>query len=146
MTSVPKWFPIKYWYDDERSALFKKIVCDPDYYPYHSEKEIIKSCAMEVMLIKRPYEVVELGSGSSTKTRILLEAMNSVGCTRYVPVDISESILCKVVEELTHGFLWLHVNGYLGNINTDLHKIPRIGLRLIFFLGGTVGIFNTKVE
>ena len=72
--------------------------------------------------------------------------MNSVGCTTYVPVDISESILCKAVEELTRGFLWLHVNGYLGNFNTDLHKIPRIGWRLTFFLGGTVGSFNTKVE
>ena len=146
LTADPKWFPCKYLYDKDGSDLFEQIVQDPLFYLYHAETEILRSNATEILRNARPDEVVELGSGTSTKTRLLLEAMQATGCHRYVPLEIAESTLRKAVAEISAEFVWLRVDGYVGDFNTDLHKVPRNGRRLLVFLGSTVGNFRSKVE
>ena len=101
------------------------------------------------MELVRPGEMVELGSGASTKTRLLLEAMHAAGCTsRYVPLEISDIALERAAEELTADYAWLKVDGYLGDFDTDLPKLARSDgvRRLMVFLGNTVGNFRTRNE
>ena len=85
---------------------------------------------------------VELGSGTAIKTRPLLEAMRSIGCSRYVPLDISESTLRLAAAKLAAEYTWLHVDGFVGDFDADLPKIPKKGRRLVVFLGSTIGNFS----
>ena len=146
MTANPKWFPTKYMYDEEGAALFEKMSKEPNYYIYHAETEILHKHAKEIIEFVRPQEMVELGSGASTKTRILIEAMQSIGCYKYVPLEISEKILCHSVEQLTAEYPWLRVDGYIGDFNTDLPRLIKSGRRLMVFLGSTIGNFKSKAE
>ena len=146
LTSHPKWFPTKYLYDEKGTVLYEKIVLDPIYYLYQAETEILQSQANEIMQLTRPDEVVEIGSGTSTKTRLLLEAMHSFECNRYVPIDISKSTLRHAAENLKAGYAWLHVEAYVGDFDTDLPNLRRNGRRLIVFLGNTVGNFRSKYD
>ena len=146
MTANPKWFPTKYMYDEEGAALFEQISKEPHYYVYHAETEILRGHAKEIMESVRPQEMVELGSGASTKTKILIEAMQSAGCYKYVPLEISEKILRRSVEQLTAEYSWLRVDGYIGDFDTDLPRLIKNGRRLMVFLGNTVGNFKSKAE
>ena len=146
MTDSPKWFPSKYLYDEEGFALFDQISREPQYYVYRTEIDILREHAREVMESVRPGEMVELGSGTSTKTKVLLEAMFSTGCRRYVPLEISEQILRRAVGELTADYPWLTVDGYVGDFDTDLPKLRRVGRRLLVFLGTTIGNYRNRAE
>ena len=146
MTANPKWFPNKYIYDEEGSALFEQISKEPHYHIYHAEREILLRHAKEIMEFVRPQEMVELGSGTSTKTRILIEAMQSIGCYKYVPLDISEKILHHSVQQLTAEYPWLRVDGYIGDFDTDLPRLIKSGCQLMVFLGNTFGNFKSKAE
>ena len=146
MTSTPKWFPTKYMYDKEGAALFEQITKEPHYYVYRVETEILTKYAGDIMQAVTSDELVELGSGSSAKTRLLLEAMHSTGCCRYVPLEISEAILLKATDSLTQEYDWLHIDVNIGDFDTDLPKLPRNGRRLIALLGNTVGNFKTIRE
>ena len=142
----PKWFPTKYLYGSEGAALFERFARQPHYYLHSTETQILRRHATDVMESVRPDEMVELGSGASTKTRLLLEAMHATGCCRYVPLDISETTLQLAAEQLTAEYQWLHVDGCLGDFDTDLPKLARNGRRLLVFLGNTVGNFRTRPE
>ena len=146
MTVSPKWFPTKYMYDEVGSALFEQISKEPHYYVYRAETEILCAHAEEIMEFVQPQEMIELGSGASDKTNILLGAMHSTGCSRYVPLEISEKTLRHSAEQLTKENPWLTVDGYLGDFDTDLPQLPRTGRRLLVFLGNTVGNFKSKAE
>ena len=102
------------------------------YYLLHAETEILRKHVKEIMQLVSPDELVELGSGSSTKMRILIEAMHSTGCHRYSPLDISETALQEAVDALTADYDWLEVNGQLGDFDTDLPRLQRKGKRLAF--------------
>ena len=146
MTAQPKWFPTKYLYDKEGAALFDQFAKQPHYYLYRAETEILVERAQDIMQLVSPDELVELGSGASTKTRLFMDAMRRVGCRRYVPLDISEPIIRRAAANLTADYDWLQVDGQVGDFESDLPKLTRNGRRLMVFLGNTVGNFRTCTE
>ncbi len=138
--SHPKWLPSKWFYDDRGSALFVQITELPEYYLTRAETEILEARADEIVGTVTPDEIVELGSGSSTKTRILLEAMRRAGTgRRYAALDVSEGALKDAGSTLVDDYPWLDVEGVLGDLLRDLPRVPRHGRRLVIFLGSTVG-------
>ena len=147
LSQRPCWFPSKYRYDEEGSRLCELINKTPQYYPTRAETEILRERAKEIMELVDPDEVLELGSGFSTKTRILIEAMqHTTKCRLYIPFDISEDALREAAEALTAEYKWLKVHGQLGDYDTDLPKIERKGCRLIVFLGSSLGNLASPAE
>lgn len=140
LTSTPKTLPPKYFYDARGSELFEAITELPEYYPTRTEAAILERHAAAFIETVRPAELVELGSGASRKTRLLLEAMHAAGSgDRYVPLDISEAALVGAAAALTDDYPWLDVRGHVGDFATDLARLPRSGRRLLAFLGSTIG-------
>lgn len=142
LSGIPRWFRLKYLFDEKGSRLFEQITETPEYYLTRAEVEILRKNAKEIMQLVNPDELVELGSGSSTKTRILIEAMHTTGCNRYSPLDISETALHEAVDALTADYDWLEVNGQLGDFDTDLQRLQRKGRRLVAFLGSNISNHN----
>jgi L-histidine N-alpha-methyltransferase len=140
LTAYRKHLGSKYFYDGRGSELFDEITRLPEYYLTRAETEILSERAESIMVEVRPDELIELGSGSSDKTRMLIESMhrNSSG-RRYVPVDISEEALRAAALRLCDDYRWLEVEGLVGDYVPDLGKIRRRGRRLIVFLGSTIG-------
>ncbi|MEA2000408.1 MAG: L-histidine N(alpha)-methyltransferase [Actinomycetota bacterium] len=138
-TAYRKHLPSKYFYDAKGSELFEQITTLPEYYLTRAETEILDSHADALMEHLRPDEMVELGSGSSSKTKLLIEAMHRVGGRRYVPIDISEDALRSAAMDLCTDYTWLEVEGLVGDYVADLDKVRHRGRRLIVFLGSTIG-------
>lgn len=139
MRANPKQIPSRYFYDAVGSALFEEITRLPEYYLTRAETEILRDHATEITRLVGPDELIELGSGSSTKTRLLIEAMYPAGGHRYVPIDISESALRDAAKALCADYTWLEVEGLIGDYHTDLRRLRRRGRRLVAFLGSTIG-------
>ena len=98
---APKSLPPKWFYDAAGSALFEKITELPEYYPTRAERAILRAAAAEIAAASRAHTLVELGSGSSDKTRLLLDALRDAGTLRrYVPVDVSEAALADAGRRL----------------------------------------------
>ncbi|HHC07557.1 MAG TPA: L-histidine N(alpha)-methyltransferase [Actinobacteria bacterium] len=139
-TAVPKWLPSKWFYDDRGSELFERITELPEYYLTRAETELLERHAGEILAATRPTELVELGSGSSTKTRLLLEALRRLGTgRRYAALDVSEGALEGAGAALAADHPWLEVEGFVGDLRHDLRRVPRRGRRLVVFLGSTIG-------
>ena len=117
-----------------------------EYYLYRDETNLLRERAKVIMELVAPEEVVELGSGFSTKTKILIEAMQHTKCRLYIPFDISEDALREGAEAITDEYKWLEVHGQLGDYDTDLPKIERRGRRLIVFLGSSFANLDSKRE
>lgn len=140
LTSTPKSLPPKYFYDARGSALFEAITRLPEYYQTRTEMTILSEVASTIIANVRPTEIVELGSGASRKTRLLLEAMHAAGTgNRYVPFDVSEDALIDATLMLIGDYPWLEVHGVVGDFDYHLKRIPRGGRRLVMFLGSTIG-------
>jgi L-histidine Nalpha-methyltransferase len=141
LTSNPKRLQPKYLYDDYGSDLFEQITELPEYYPMREEGALLESISPGLIASMAPSEIVELGSGSSTKTRALLDAGRSNGCLkRYVAFDVSESIIRLAAADLLQRYDGLDVYGIVGDFHRHLDKIPpHAGRRLVLFLGGTLG-------
>lgn len=140
LTSQPKRLPSKWLYDDRGSALFERITELPEYYLTRAETEILEREADAIVSEARPAEIVELGSGSSRKTRLLVEAMGRVGSgRRYVAVDVSEGALKDAGAVLAADYPWLDIEGLAGDFGRELTKVPRHGRRMVTFLGSTIG-------
>jgi L-histidine Nalpha-methyltransferase len=138
--ATPKWLPPKYFYDARGSELFEEITRLPEYYLTRAEREILESITDGLAGRLRPGEVVELGSGSSRKTRLLLEAMHRHhGGRRYAPLDFSADALEGAAAALTASYPWLEFDGFVGDFTADLPRVPRRGRRLLAFLGSTIG-------
>ena len=146
MERRPRWIPSKYRYDEEGSALFESIIQQPEYYVNRVETQILSDHAEEILKLTNPDEIIELGSGSSKKTRALIEAMHFTTCRRYVPIDISESALQEAADVLTSDYDWLEVEGHIGDYDHDLSRIRRKGRRLFAMFGTTVGNYISKEE
>ncbi len=147
LTAHHKYLPSKYFYDAVGSKLFEQITELPEYYLTRAEAEIIREHADELMAELQPDELLELGSGSSTKTQMLIEAMYRSGPgRRYVPIDISEDALREAAGELRGRYTWLEIEGLVGDYVADLAKIRRRGRRLIIFLGSTVGNYEPTMR
>jgi dimethylhistidine N-methyltransferase len=135
-----KQLPPKYFYDERGSELFDRITTLPEYYPTRCEREILNRHAPEIVRDSRAAEVVELGSGSASKTRALLYAMAGEGTLRrYVPLDVSQATVESCAAELTELYPGLEVHGVVGDFDRDLERVPAGRRRLFAFLGGTIG-------
>jgi L-histidine Nalpha-methyltransferase len=143
LTRPFKEIPPKHFYDAEGSRLFECITRQPEYYPYRTERVILEATATEIVATTGAAELVELGSGVPTKTLLLLDAMRDAGTLdRYVPFDVSESVLLASAERLVEQYPGLRVFGVLGDFERHLDALPPAeGPRVIAFLGGTIGNF-----
>ena len=140
LTAYRKHLPSKYFYDARGSELFEEITRLPEYYLTQAESDLLARHADHLMTRLEPDELVELGSGSSRKTLMLIEAMHRTGGgSRYVPIDISQEALSAAALELCTTYKWLEVEGLVGDFVADLAKVRRRGRRLIIFLGSTIG-------
>ena len=142
LSTDPKELPPKYFYDERGSRLFERITELPEYYPTRAERAILAERSGEIVAASaEPETLVELGSGSASKTRHLLSAMREAGCLdTYVPVDISEEITHEVADCLVQEYPGLAVRGLVCDFEHDLERIPGGGAgRLVAFLGGTIG-------
>jgi L-histidine N-alpha-methyltransferase len=148
LTRPFKEIPPKHFYDARGSELFERICELPEYYPTRTEREILITNAEQIVRSTGAGELVELGSGSAEKARILLGAMSTAGTLRrYVPLDVSESALEAASTELVDEFEALTVHGVVGDFERHLDRIPpaargRVGgNRIVALLGGTIGNF-----
>lgn len=140
LTDRPRWLSPKWFYDAAGSELFEHITKLPEYYQTRAEHQILAAHADEVARRTGAATLVELGSGSSEKTRLLLDALRS-GATleHFVPLDVSESALRAAVEAIAADYPDLLVHGVVGDFTTELAASEHGGQRLVAFLGGTIG-------
>lgn len=144
LTRVPKSLPPKWFYDKVGSELFEDITRLPEYYPARVEREILTERAAEIAASSRFDTLVELGSGSSSKTRLLLDALLR-GADRldYVPLDVSPSALDDAAQRLVCDYPRLCTHALVADFTTQLDLLDEVyGTRLIAFLGGTIGNFT----
>jgi L-histidine N-alpha-methyltransferase len=140
LTRSLKELPPKYFYDERGSVLFDRITALPEYYPTRCEREILNRRAPEIVACAGAEELIELGSGTASKTRALLYAMAGSGSLRrYVPFDVDESVVEACAIELVELYPGLRVHGVVGDFGRDLRHIPDGRRRLFAFLGGTIG-------
>lgn len=147
LTECPKKIPSKYFYDDQGSQLFEQICELPEYYPTRTEASILKQYAEEIAKITGTCELVELGSGSSTKTRLLLDAYNQQNDVfKYVPIDVSEGILKESALQLQKEYSSLKIQGLVGTYHQALTQLTPTSCpaRMIFFLGSSIGNFSER--
>jgi L-histidine N-alpha-methyltransferase len=140
LTASPKWLPPKWFYDGYGSELFERITELPEYYPTRAEREVLTTHAVEIAHIVGAKTLVELGSGSSDKTRLLLDALHRQGTLgRFVPLDVSESALRAAAASIDADYPDLDVHAIVGDFTQHLDRIPGGDGRLVAFLGGTIG-------
>jgi L-histidine N-alpha-methyltransferase len=144
LTRPLKELPPKHLYDARGSELFDAICELPEYYQTRTERLILETHADDIVARTGAVELVELGSGSATKTRVLLDAMAAAGTLRrYVPVDVSATTVHAVAELFTSEYAGLSVHGVVGDFERHLSHLPEpAGPRLVAFLGGTLGNFT----
>ncbi|MBW0093245.1 L-histidine N(alpha)-methyltransferase [Pseudonocardia sp. KRD-184] len=140
LTAEPKTLPPKWFYDARGSALFEDITALPEYYPTRTEAVLLARSVDEIAVASGAETLVELGSGSSSKTRLLLDAFGRTGTLRrYVPQDVSESALRLAMDALAVEYPDLELHGVVGDFTRHLDRLPREGRRMVAFLGGTIG-------
>lgn len=140
LTAEPKWLPPKWFYDARGSELFEEITRLPEYYPTRAEREILRARAGDIAAITKAHTLVELGSGSSEKTRLLLDGLRDRGTlTTFVPLDVSESALREASDAINADYPALDVHGVVGDFTAHLDKLPGDPPRIVAFLGGTIG-------
>jgi L-histidine Nalpha-methyltransferase len=143
LTRPFKELPPKHFYDARGAELFDRICELPEYYPTRAEREILERRAGEIARLTGAAELVELGSGTASKTRVLLDAMHAAGTLqRYVPVDVTESVVRECASALTDEYPGLRVHGVIADFERHLDRVPPpAGARIVAFLGGTIGNF-----
>lgn len=140
LTSEPKQLPPKYFYDARGSGLFEDITRLPEYYPTRTERVILEANAAQIAELSGADTLVELGSGSSEKTRLLLDALAAAGhLRRYVPVDVSAAALAGAMEALAADYPDLELHGVVADFERHLDDLPAGGRRMVAFLGSTIG-------
>ncbi|MEU2060597.1 L-histidine N(alpha)-methyltransferase [Streptomyces sp. NPDC013455] len=137
LTVTPKWLPPKWFYDARGSELFERITELPEYYPTRAEREILAARSGEIAAASGARTLVELGSGSSEKTRFLIDALPALAA--YVPVDVSESALTQAGRALVEERPDLDVHALIADFTAPLALPATPGPRLVAFLGGTIG-------
>ncbi|XVS61373.1 L-histidine N(alpha)-methyltransferase [Actinosynnema sp. CA-299493] len=140
LTARPKWVSPKWFYDAVGSDLFEEITRLPEYYPTRAEREILVARAAEIASLTGAHSLVELGSGSSEKTRLLLSALRSHGTLQeFVPLDVSPSALTEAARAIMAAYPGLRVHGVVGDFTEHLGLLPGAPPRVVAFLGGTIG-------
>jgi L-histidine N-alpha-methyltransferase len=140
LSATPKALPPKWFYDARGSELFAAITELPEYYPTRRERSILRARAAEIALLTGADTLVELGSGTSEKTRLLLDALGEAGSLRrYVPFDVDPTVLEQSGEAVAHEYPGIDVHAVVGDFEHHLPLLPTGGRRLVAFLGGTIG-------
>ena len=145
LSQTPKTLPPRYFYDEAGSHLFEQICSLPEYYPTRTEAAILDQCAEAIAHCTGPCDLIELGSGSSTKTRRLLTAYQTLTPTlHYTPIDVSATMLTASAQALLRDYPTLQVRGLAGTYD---HALEHLGpttqaARLVLFLGSTLGNFE----
>ncbi|MGB8701095.1 MAG: L-histidine N(alpha)-methyltransferase [Thermosynechococcaceae cyanobacterium] len=145
LNQMPKTLPCRYFYDDIGSDLFEQICDQPEYYPTRTEQAILETYAPAISQLTGPCELVELGSGSSRKTRLLLDAYSQIDYSlQYCPIDVSAGILKTTALDLLRQYPTLRLCGLAGTYEQALSQLPRNSLknRMLIFLGSTLGNLN----
>ncbi|MFH8606802.1 L-histidine N(alpha)-methyltransferase [Streptomyces sp. NPDC018029] len=137
LTRTPKTLPPKWFYDARGSALFEEITTLPEYYPTRAEREILVTRSELIAEITKARTLIELGSGSSEKTRHLIDSLPDLHT--YVPVDVSESALTGAANTLLAQRPRLEVHALIADFTRGLALPGTPGPRLVAFLGGTIG-------
>ncbi|MFC5956744.1 L-histidine N(alpha)-methyltransferase [Streptomyces pratens] len=137
LTSSPRTLPPKWFYDARGSELFEEITGLPEYYPTRAEREILLARSGEIAGASGARTLIELGSGSSEKTRHLIDALT--GLHTYVPVDVSESALTSAGQALAAERPGLNVHALIDDFTRSMTLPDTPGPRLVAFLGGTIG-------
>jgi L-histidine N-alpha-methyltransferase len=144
LTASPKSMPPVWFYDDHGCELYEAITRTPEYYPFRTERDLLRRAAGEIAEAAGATVLVELGSGTSEKTRLLLDAMaaGTAGLSGYVPFDVAEATMrsaaAAVADEMGIG-----VHAVVGDFHEHLDDIPDLdGARLVAFLGSTIGNFT----
>jgi L-histidine N-alpha-methyltransferase len=140
LTAAPKDLPPKWFYDDRGSELFDEITRLDEYYPTRCERCILEERAAQIAAITEADTVVELGSGTSEKTRLLLDAFARAGrLRRFVPFDVSELTLREAADSIAAEHQGVDVHAVVGDFERHLDRLPGGGRRVVAFLGGTIG-------
>jgi L-histidine N-alpha-methyltransferase len=136
----------RYFYDERGSELFEQITRLPEYYPTRCEREILEGFSAQICeAANSPAALIELGSGSAEKTRVLMDAMLDACCLKtYCPVDISEEITQETARRIAGEYDTIMVHGLVCDFELDLERIPVAGPRVIALLGGTIGNFEPQ--
>ena len=142
LLSSPKVLSPVWFYDERGSDLFDEITRLEEYYPTRAERAILAAHSGDIARLTGASTLVELGSGTSDKTRLLIEAMLAAGhLDRFVPLDVSEETLRAAASSLAVEY-GISVRAVVGDFHRHLGRIPRVGRRVIAFLGGTIGNFD----
>lgn len=138
----PRTVPPRWLYDDHGSDLFDQITRLPEYYQTEAERQILADHSAIIAEMTSATTVIELGSGTSDKTRTLLDAFVAHGrIERFVPLDVSEATLSEAATMLGTRYPGLEISPVAGDFNCHLHRLPTGGTRLVALLGGTIGNF-----
>ena len=142
LTATPKDLPPKWFYDDRGSELFDEITRLPEYYPTRTERSILLAHADDIVAASGADTLVELGSGTSEKTRILLDAFHRADRLRtFAPFDVSEATLRDAAARVAAEYPGVDVHAVVGDFERHLAHVPDSGHRTVAFLGGTIGNF-----
>jgi L-histidine N-alpha-methyltransferase len=140
LTATPKTLPPKYFYDAHGSELFDRITRLPEYYPFRAERTILELHADEIATATGAESLVELGSGTSEKTRLLLRALDEAGTlTGFVPFDVDPAVLKDASAAVAQQFPDLLIEPVVGDFEQHLGLLPQRPRRLVAFLGSTIG-------
>jgi L-histidine N-alpha-methyltransferase len=140
LTATPKTLPPRWFYDERGSELFDEITRLPEYYPTRTERALLAAHAGDIAAASGADTLVELGSGTSEKTRLLLEALAGAGTLRrFVPVDVDPSVLRAAGAAITAAHPDIAVDAVVADFTTHLDELPQGGRRLVAFLGSTIG-------
>jgi L-histidine N-alpha-methyltransferase len=140
LTATPKTLPPRWFYDERGSELFDRITRLPEYYLTRAERAVLESRAGEIAVASGAEVLVELGSGTSEKTRLLLSALREAGTLRrFVPFDVDQSVLRAAGTAIVAEYPQVSVEAVVGDFTRHLGELPRGGRRLIAFLGSTIG-------
>jgi L-histidine N-alpha-methyltransferase len=140
LVATPKRLSPVWFYDERGSALFDEITRLPEYYPTRCERALLRQHAPEIAELTGADTLVELGSGTSEKTRVLLDVLRP---GRYVPLDVDAETLAQAASALTEEYPTLEVHALAADFHRHLGRLPSGGRRLVAFLGGTIGNLRT---
>jgi L-histidine Nalpha-methyltransferase len=140
LSQMPKSLPPKWFYDSVGSDLFDQITRLPEYYPTRAEAEILRDRAAEIAAASGADTLVELGSGTSEKTRLLLSALRDSGSLRrFIPFDVDAGMLRAASSAILEEYPGIEIDAVCGDFEEHLDNIPKVGKRLVVFLGSTIG-------
>lgn len=144
LLSRPRSLPPKYFYDERGSQLFDRICDTPEYYPTRTENALLLRFSSDIIQQVMPDQILELGSGTSRKTRHLFDACDAHDCQGdYAPFDVCEEMLRSTGKSLIKDYEWMNVTAMVGDYHGGLSNLPLPqGRRLFLFLGGTIGNFS----